>query len=81
MNAISMGGYTRISKQAARKRYNASKPIYICSCKYRPNNMWQPAIEIAKLHDGDTFDSYVNRYEFYNCDYERGYYAAFYTKA
>ena len=26
------------------------------------------------------FDLTVNAFEFYNCDYERGYYAAFYTK-
>ena len=81
MNAVSIGGYTRISKQAARNLYNASKPVYVCSCKCRPDSVWQPAIEIAKSHDGDSFDNYTNRFEYYNCDHGRGYYAAFYTKA
>ena len=81
MNAIAIGGYTRISKRAARKLYDANKPVHICVCKYRPNNMWMPAVEIRHYKDEASFDSYVNSYEHYNCNYETGYYAAFYTKA
>ena len=80
MNAIVMGGYTRISKQAARKLYDANKPVHICTCRFRPDNMWMPAVEIRHDKEEFTFDNYVNAYEYYNCNKETGKYAAFYTK-
>ena len=80
MNAISMGGYTRISKRAASKLYNTKTRVYICACKLRPDNMWQPAIEVKKSDYDFDFSNYVNEFEYYNCDNERGKYASFYIK-
>jgi len=81
-----MDGYTRISKQAARKLFDADKPFYIQSVNMRPCNMWQSAMLVNKSNwlDYDkehrTFDMHVNEFEFFNCDNERGRYAAFYIK-
>ena len=83
MNAITMNGYQRISKAKARKLFAAGKTFYIQSCNMKPVNPWQSAMEIDSGHykeESWSFDMVVNDYEYYNTDYERGYYAAFYVK-
>ena len=40
MNKISVGGFTRITRKEARKRYNAGKVIRMCAVKLSPVNMW-----------------------------------------
>lgn len=80
MNKVEIGGYSRISKSEAEKLYDVGNAVYLSSCKMAPNSIWQPAVELK--NDGETsFKSAVNAFEYYNCDYERGYYAAFYVKA
>lgn len=40
MRNIEIGGYIRISKKEAEKRYNAGEIIRLCACKVSPVNMW-----------------------------------------
>lgn len=79
MEMIEIGGYTRISKKKAMKLYEAGNTVHMTSCKMRPGSIWQPTVEVK--NDGETeFNTVVNAFEYYNCDYGRGYYASFYVK-
>lgn len=40
MNKISVGGFTRITRKEARKRYNAGEVVRMCAVKLSPVNMW-----------------------------------------
>jgi hypothetical protein len=78
----------RVSKRRARKLYDEGKTIRILPVKvYVDNNMF--ALEINKNDKFEVepfdwelkFDSRVNRFEFYNCQYnETGKYSAFYIR-
>ena len=82
MNQIKTDNYTRISKQAARARHNAGQACYAIPCKLHPENMWQPPVPVPVYEpQGATFNEWLNAFEYYNCDAERGRYAAFYVMA
>ena len=40
MNKIQVGGFIRISKREAERRYNAGETIRFCACKLSPVNVW-----------------------------------------
>lgn len=95
MNKIETGIYTRISKRIAKKMYNDGQSVYVVPCKVYPsdNNYWITPYEIAytaemqqidleypTLAYQHTFESRMANFEYYNCNYELGYYTAFYTK-
>ena len=84
MNKITINGYTRITKAAARKLYNENKAIYLCPVKLSPVNIWQGAMEIRKdciIELNNSFDNICNHFSFYNCNYnETGKYIAFYIR-
>lgn len=40
MNKIQVGGFIRISKREAERRYNAGETVRFCACKLSPVNMW-----------------------------------------
>lgn len=44
MRNIEIGGYIRISKKEAEKRYNAGEIIRLCACKVSPVNMWSVVV-------------------------------------
>ena len=76
--------YTRINKNAARNilRDEPYKYILMLTNKMNPFSPWTNIIVIngnLLTENGYDFDKYVNSYEYYNCDYERGYYTTFYT--
>lgn len=94
MRKINIGGFTRISKRAAEKLYNAGETVRICACKLSPVNVWG-AYSDANNRDftavsGDgfnttvarnrAFETVVNAFRFYNCNHETGYYPAFYVR-
>lgn len=94
MNRIISGGYRRITKAEARKRYNAGEKIRLVSCKYRPDNVWGAYADVDKesymqvSYDGFNttvarnrqFDTVVQAFTYYNCSNETGRYPAFYVK-
>jgi len=77
----------KVNKTLARKMFNDGKTIYILPCKIPLNNVWvQPYIinkTIANSIYNQTFevigfDTIINNFELYNCNYESGYYATYY---
>lgn len=94
MNKISVGGFTRITRKEARKRYNAGEVIRMCAVKLSPVNMWGCFADCCRealspvAGDGFNtvvarsweFDTVVNAFTFYNCNAETGRYPAFYVK-
>lgn len=95
MQNIEIGGYIRISKKEAEKRYNAGEIIRLCACKVSPVNVWGVYVDCQKEefpHIGNDgfntivprnreFETVVNAFRRYNCNYEIGYYPAYYVKA
>lgn len=88
MNPSYSNAYKRVSKRTARKLYDEGKTIRILPVKvYVDNNMF--ALEINKNDKFEVepldwelkFDSRVNHFEYYNCNYnETGKYSAFYVR-
>lgn len=70
---------TQVQKRTARKLYDSGESIYIQTCNYHPFGVWSRCIEINNKN-GETFDSVVNSFEYYNCNSESGRYAVFYIK-
>ena len=72
----------QINKIRARKLYEQGVTIYLQSCKMVFKSMWQSACPISKDRAswGETFDTVVNAYTYYNCDNERGKYPCFFVK-
>lgn len=48
MRNIEIGGYIRISKKEAEKRYNAGEIIRLCACKVSPVNVWGVYLDITR---------------------------------
>lgn len=84
----------RITKAEARKRWDENKDFIIVPCQCRAYdrtifidtrtkmNVAQFAQYVCpedlKAYDTE-FDAFVNQFEYYNCNVETGYYAAFYV--
>lgn len=68
----------KINKREARKLFDSGKSFYMVSCKLRP----EFAIKINNNASNTfrTFDNLIAHFSYYNCDYERGYYPAFYIE-
>lgn len=82
MNKIEYIGYKRINKAMARKLFNNGTPVYILPCKVRLDNAWiKPAMIVNNGSFNDSFDTIVNAFHYYNCQYnETGKYASYYFK-
>ena len=70
--------YARIRKDVARKLFNDGRIIYLTPSNIaaRDSGPWIKPYPINN-RAGENFDDLVNRYEYYNCNYELGYYANF----
>ena len=80
MRNISINGYRRVSKHAARKLYEKGEPVLFCPVNLIPGGMWDHGCIITK-EEGRTFEQVLNSFEYYNCiDSSTGYYTAFYVK-
>ena len=74
---------TRINKTVARKLWENGKNFIIVPCKCSPCGLGALYTETDLSKDErneKTFDSFVNAFEFYNCNSEMGKYAAFYKE-
>lgn len=80
MIKINIGGYSRISKTAARKLFNDGKTIRMCMNKVNPVNDFFRFFTDINNTNLEDFDKAVNSYTYYNACYDLGYYAAFYIK-
>lgn len=77
-----MTALKQIQKRTAKKMYNEGETVYLQSCNFVPMGIWSEAIAISKEKAGNnTFEDWVNNFEFYNCiSRETGLYATFYKK-
>lgn len=90
MISIEINGYRRVTKPTARRLYNSGKTIRLCPVKCNPCNEYYPmSLDVNKDDKFEVepfdwelkFDTRVNRFEYYNCQYAQlGKYAAFYVK-
>ena len=83
MNNISLSDiwrnkrFKRVSKRTARRHYNNGESIIILPVKcYTETFAFETEENYNKIR---TFDNLVTEFEYYNCNYESGYYAAFYV--
>ena len=78
MRDLTTGRYTRIRKDVARRLFNNGRIIYLTPSKVvaSDSSMWIKPYPINN-RAGQNFDDLVNRYEYYNCCYELGYYTNF----
>ena len=71
----------QVQKRTAKKLFESGETIYLQSCNMQPFGVWSTCFGINKERaDGDTFESIVNNFEYYNCDNERGLYTTFYKR-
>lgn len=73
----------RIGKKQARKLYNTGKTVYLAACNANLKSRWIHPFMINSTNvdcDGQSFDSVVNAFEYYNCNSELGKYAAYYVE-
>lgn len=67
MNRYTVNGYTRISKNQARKLWTANTtPVFACPCKLRPGAPWYPEIQFP-TDTGSTWEQLTNAAEYYKC--------------
>ena len=73
--------YHRITKDIARKAYNAGKHVLLIPCKMNPASVWFPASECyidSAQECNPAFDVLLKEYEYYSCNNHTGRYTAFY---
>jgi hypothetical protein len=66
--------YKRVDKRVARKAFNTGMVVHLTTSKAHPGS-WVGWREIQLPQDPDrfnTFDNYVNEFEYYSCDSEMG---------
>ena len=78
--------YKYNNKRIARKAYNDGETIILYANKVAPNGVWISGYEMNKEDiknkggiTSSDFDTVVNNFEYYNCNYEVGYYTSFYV--
>lgn len=94
MNKMQIGGYIRITKKEAARRYNAGEVIRLTACKLSPVSSGGCYSDAQKDHNatvsGDgfnttvarnrKFETVVNAFTYYNCTNETGKYPAYWKK-
>lgn len=73
------GQYTRIRKDVARRLFNEGKTIYLTPSNVAASdtNMWIKPMQISTKYGLKCFDGAVNEFEYFNCNWELGYYTNF----
>ena len=90
MRNFGTGKYTRVRKDVARRLYGEGKTIYLTPSNVAANdsNFWVKPLPISLEerskryhipvdHSDLNFNQRVNEFEYYNCNYELGYYTNF----
>lgn len=94
MNNINIGNYRRVTKTTAKKLFLDGHTIRVCGHKIDPTNNFYNLYfdynlsrytdnpdfeyELCKYGLSGFFDYLINNFSWYNCNYECGYYPAFY---
>lgn len=84
MRRYSIGGYVRISKAEARRMYCGGDEVYLCAVNMRPDGacgvICIRTSEVSSGASATMFAMECRAFEYYNCNSERGKYAAFYKR-
>lgn len=80
MRNLNTGKYTRVRKDVARKLFQEGMTVYLTPSNVTASdsNMWIKPYPINN-RAGWNFDDIVNNFEFYNCNWELGYYTNFWV--
>ena len=78
MRNLDVGKYTRVRKDVARRLNGEGKTIYLTPSNVAANdsNFWVNPYPI-RSRDENNFDNIIGEFEYYNCNYELGYYTNF----
>ena len=78
MRNLDIGKYTRVRKDVARRLYGEGQTIYLTPSNVAASdsNLWVKPYPIQSK-DETNFDNIINEFEYYNCNYELGYYTNF----
>lgn len=69
----------QIQKRTAKKLFDSGETVYMQTSNFHPLGVWSQCIEIDNK-SGETFESVVNSFEYYNCSNEAGLYTTFYKR-
>lgn len=72
--------YLRITKNQARKLYDAGESVYLCPCNLCPGYPWYPEIVVRKSEEISCFDIVLNHYSYYLLGSDAGKRINFYKK-
>ena len=61
MNKIQVGGFIRISKREAERRYNAGEIVRFCACKLSPVNIWGCFCDCERLCNSHVEKMYQDK--------------------
>lgn len=76
-NINTIYGVKRVNKTRAKNLHQKGYTVSLLPCKVRYSNMWIEPFMLDKTAD---FESQVNSYSYYNCQYnELGYYPSYYV--
>lgn len=75
----------RINKRVARKLFEQGVVITVLPCKANPRSPWWHGLDwdknyLISIGEEPDFDKLYNAFVYYNCNYETGYYPAFYVE-
>lgn len=69
----------QVQKRTAKKMFDKGLTIYIQTSNFYPFGNWSNCFDInINKHFDSKFDTYVNQFEYYNCNAETGLYTHFY---
>lgn len=72
--------HNRVSKAAARKMWDAGRPVVFCPVKLYPFGGFRPSCMLQKSDERPDFDTAVQDFVWYNCQLnETGFYPAYYV--
>lgn len=77
MHQVITSRYYRISKQAAKRRYDNCQKVYMIPCNLHPENIY---FNMVCPEFGGDFDDIIRNFMFYNCTAETGRYVSFYVE-
>ena len=82
MKNLNTEKYKRVRKDVARRLFKEGKTIYLTPSNVLADNsnMWIKPFPIRQEGEGEeSFDDHINAFEYYNCNYQSGYYTNFWT--
>lgn len=79
MQNVILNELVKVDKRKARKLFYKGATVYLWACKA---NIFSPWCSYCYANNAEVdFDIFVNEFEYYNCNYEMGYYAKYFVES